>query len=468
MEPAPSSLWVTRIDDIINGIITAAMADEPIEGLYVDNGQVVDADCAVLQPDAAGVIRALLPRTPIDSLFTYVIAKTTSVTGSSTRGISAQYVTPTTQRYLTLNPNSDLALPYGASVVNFTADGGESGAVTSWRWPLDATLRSTIPEAFPVYYDVSQVSFALNGPTATIQTITPFCSPLPLFAAQIYVTQSGWSNSPSTTNVAHYQGTSITTPSNSNSATGLVYDSLPMGVLHIAIGWRDYNGTQQHAYMKVNPFTTNANERCRITMLFASKTVTFASDDFRAAQTAYFDNLNRYLCPAKLSPGYIVNTTTTTAIPQEYTAGSTNGLTTLSACGAVTVRCLYEGPENNIAAASSSQYNPVTVRVVLRPLSDLQHYYSAALNPCSGKKRRPICSPANALASPGDPGTPSTLRGEVDPTSGGPNPPSTSNEVVIGYPPSNTPSCPNCVNISPKPVFPSPNTGARGGTFHSF
>jgi len=457
-------MWTSHIDDIINGIITSAIADEPVEGLYVDNGQVVDADCAFLGDDTAGVIRALLGRSPTNPITLFVSPKTVPVTNASTRGALSQYVTPATQRYLVLNPNLDAALPYGASSgTNFTADLGESGAVATWRWPLDSGLRTS--EVLPAYYDVSQVNFVLNGNTATTKVVTPFCAQFPLFALQVYITQSGWSNSPSTSNVAHFQGSGITVPAITASGVGLIYDSLPQGVIHIAVGWRDYNGTQQHAYMKVNPFTSSANERCRITMLFGSKTVPFNSVTNSTDQNAYFSNLNRSYCPAKLSPGYLTDTggTTTTSITQEYTAGVTTGLTTTNACGYVTVRCLYEGPENNITLASSSQYNPVTVRIVLRPLADIQHHYATNFKPCEGKARRPSCPPPNVLGVPvdGNSSLLATLPEPPPPTGGSP-------EVVYGPPPSSTPACPNCANISPKPVTTSTNTGARGGTFHSF
>jgi len=319
------------------------------------------------------------------------------VTNASTRGNAAAdnfVATVPVSRTFMLNPNAGISAAQlrAVAAASIPDDPGASpaGNTVSWRWPLDLGLRTT--EAVHSYWDCPQVA---RSPEASITTVW---HGEPYFGVVVALTPSGWSISPSTTNIAKYPSANIGTPG-ITTATSVAYESLPQGVVHAWVGWTDSSGSYQKAYFRLDVFTEDQNARSMALMLFGSKGQgmwTGTGGAATTAQAAYNDAYERHLTPCVLRNASFGSTTASTALSQ-----GTAGSTVATACGFATIRLLYEGPENNLAAASSSQFNAVTAKVQLLSLAELNHLFVTEYQLCAPLQREKPC-----ITEPlGEPGT---------------------------------------------------------------
>lgn len=364
--------------DVFKGWIRRAADNKPLSALSVDNGKLLFSDIGELSLTSSGALRWWLRRGG------YASNVTLDATGVPFTNYSAPLAQALRSLKLTrsiyVNP-MPAALPTGAT--NFAADYIDSptastfGATVSWRWPLDSQLAMGFGSAGPEltgnavgFYDQDQMTFAQPGIAAS----TCVDPPVPIAAVQISISPSGWTVASTATNTVPYQpsnfgaGAGAVAPTTSTASSS--YEAVPTGAIHLAIGWMDTGGSYQHARVQLEPFSDNISARTTVTVLFASKPVSWTAST-RDAYNKYGD---RCFVPAGLRSSAFPQASSMRHLAGPNlglnTCGYTGGSSTSDAqpgCSWVSVRLYYEAPTTNALRL----LNPVSCRVSLRTMDEM-------------------------------------------------------------------------------------------------
>jgi len=369
-------------NDTLTSFIRRSLSNSVISGLVVENGKVIFSDVGTLAPTSAASLAWWMRDNSGHQSAVYLATRGIPYTGFTSQGSTNVLRSPKLTRNVYINP---MPSAYATVDTSFAADYVSSpstsayGTTVTWRWPLDSRLSQGLasgPAPFytgpaSCYFDQDQVTSATPGAAAST-AVTP---PLPVAAIQISFSPSGWSVASTTTNAVPYQPSTFSAgagaPAVVSSAVSSSYETVPTGAFHIAIGWVDYGGSYQHATIQVEPFSDNVSNRTTLTMLFASKAVTWT----QSTRSTYDKYGDRDFVPAGLRYDGIVSGATLVHLDGpdlglntcSYT-GSSSSSAAQPGCSWVSVRIYYEAP---VAGTATRLLNPVSCRVSLRTVDEL-------------------------------------------------------------------------------------------------